>query len=117
VLLQVLFHAASSKLITASEDGLVAVHDVSGGLNQDDGFIAALNVGTSVEQLGLYGSQGQHMWCRWVVLGGVMLGVQDCGCFDAGPQLAEDVQHGYGLALVEWGLSGSFGDQCVTRSS
>jgi hypothetical protein len=65
---QVLFHAASSKLITASQDGLVAVHDVAGGLNQDDGFIAALNVGTSVEQLGLYGSEGQHMWCRWVPL-------------------------------------------------
>jgi hypothetical protein len=63
---QVLFHAASSKLITASQDGLVAVHDVAAGLNQDDGFIAALNVGTSVEQLGLYGSEGQHMWCRWV---------------------------------------------------
>ncbi|KAF6256824.1 WD40-repeat-containing domain protein [Scenedesmus sp. NREL 46B-D3] len=61
---QVLFHAASSKLITASADGLVAVHDVAGGLEQDDGFIAALNVGTSVEQLGLYGSEGQHMWCR-----------------------------------------------------
>ncbi|WIA21984.1 hypothetical protein OEZ85_004340 [Tetradesmus obliquus] len=61
---QVLFHAASSKLITASQDGLVAVHELSGGLNQDDGFIAALNVGTSVEQLGLYGSGGQHMWCR-----------------------------------------------------
>jgi hypothetical protein len=65
---QVLFHAASSKLITASQDGLVAVHDVAGALNQDDGFIAALNVGTSVEQLGLYGSEGQHMWCRWVTV-------------------------------------------------
>lgn len=51
-------------MITASQDGLVAVHDVSAGLNQDDGFVAALNVGTSVEQLGLYGSEGQHMWCR-----------------------------------------------------
>jgi len=60
----VLFHAASQKLISASEDGLVAVHDVSSGLNQDDGFIAALNIGTSVSQLGLYGTGGQHMWCR-----------------------------------------------------
>lgn len=62
--LQVLFHNASRKLITASQDGLVAVHDISSGLDQDDGFIAALNVGTSVEQLGLYGSEQQHMWCR-----------------------------------------------------
>lgn len=78
VLLQVLFHAASSKLITASADGLVAVHDVAGGLEQDDGFIAALNVGTSVEQLGLYGSEGQHMWCRWVQVV-LLIGVEP-GC-------------------------------------
>eukprot|EP00878_Enallax_costatus_P031670 GHUV01034647.1.p1 GENE.GHUV01034647.1~~GHUV01034647.1.p1 ORF type:complete len:182 (-),score=64.40 GHUV01034647.1:340-885(-) len=64
VAVQVLIHTGSSKLITASQDGLVAVHDISSGLNQDDGFIAALNVGTSVEQLGLYGSEQQHMWCR-----------------------------------------------------
>lgn len=63
-ILQVVLHSGSSKLITASQDGLVAVHDLSSGLNQDDGFIAALNVGTSVEQLGLYGSEQQHMWCR-----------------------------------------------------
>lgn len=62
--LQVVFHRLSQKLITASQDGLVAVHDIASGLNQDDGFIAALNVGTSVEQLGLYGSEQQHMWCR-----------------------------------------------------
>lgn len=66
---QVLFHAASQKLISASEDGLVAVHDVSAGLNQDDGFIAALNIGTSVSQLGLYGPGGQHMWCRTGAMG------------------------------------------------
>jgi hypothetical protein len=34
----VLYHAASQKLITASEDGLVAVHNIASGLNQDDGF-------------------------------------------------------------------------------
>jgi hypothetical protein len=61
---QVLFHAPTHKLISASEDGLVAVHDVAAGLNQDDGFIAALSVGTSVLQLGMYGPGGQHMWCR-----------------------------------------------------
>lgn len=77
---QVLFHAASSKLITASQDGLVAVHELSGGLNQDDGFIAALNVGTSVEQLGLYGSGGQHMWCRWAALVDGMQSLEVVGC-------------------------------------
>ena len=60
---QVLFHAGSGKLISASEDGLIAVHDVGGGLNQDDGFVAALNAGTSVQQLGLYGPAGHALWC------------------------------------------------------
>jgi hypothetical protein len=73
---QVLFHAPSHKLISASEDGLVAVHDVAAGLNQDDGFIAALSVGTSVLQLGLYGAGGQHMWCRTGVWRGVRQGSQ-----------------------------------------
>ncbi|KAF8057289.1 GTS1 [Scenedesmus sp. PABB004] len=61
---QVRFHAPSRKLLTASQDGLVAVHDLASGLNQDDGFIAALNVGTSVEELGLYGPGETRLWCR-----------------------------------------------------
>jgi hypothetical protein len=77
VTLQVLFHASSRKFITASQDGLVAVHDLSAGPQQDEGFIAALNVGTSVEQLGLYGSEEQHLWCR---TGGVLLGPPCFGC-------------------------------------
>ncbi len=35
---QVVMHAASRKLLTASQDGLVAVHDMAAGPNQDDGF-------------------------------------------------------------------------------
>lgn len=62
--MQVLFHPPSQKLISASEDGLVAVHDVSAGLDQDEGFVAALNIGTSVAQLGLYGAGAERMWCR-----------------------------------------------------
>lgn len=61
---QARFHAASRGLITASTDGLVAVHDTANGLNQDDGFIAALNAGTSVEELGLYGPQQERLWLR-----------------------------------------------------
>jgi hypothetical protein len=44
----VLYHEPSRKLLTASEDGLVAVHDVAGGLNQDDGFEVGVGVGVFV---------------------------------------------------------------------
>ena len=47
LLLQVCYHAGSKKLITASEDGLVAIHDVAAGLNQDDGFEVSRGTGNS----------------------------------------------------------------------
>jgi hypothetical protein len=56
--------APSARLITASQDGLVAVLDLSSGLNQDDGFVAALNAGTSVEEIGLYGPAAERLWVR-----------------------------------------------------
>jgi len=62
--LKVRFHAPTHRLITASQDGLVAVHDLTNGFNQDDGFIAALNVGTSVEEIGLYGPDDSRLWVR-----------------------------------------------------
>ncbi|KAI8472326.1 MAG: WD40-repeat-containing domain protein [Monoraphidium minutum] len=61
---QVRFHAASRRLLTASQDGLVAVHELGGGLDQDDGFVAALNAGTSVEEIGLYGPGQERLWVR-----------------------------------------------------
>ena len=55
----------SQHVISASTDGLVAVHDMSKGLvDDDDNFTAALNVGTSVEELGLYGDGGERVWVR-----------------------------------------------------
>ena len=52
-------------MISASTDGLVAVHDMSGGLkDDDDNFTAALNVGTSVEEIGMYGGEGERLWVR-----------------------------------------------------
>jgi hypothetical protein len=52
-------------VVSASGDGLIAVHDLSRGLvEDDDSFTAALNVGTSVEELGLYGSHSERMWVR-----------------------------------------------------
>lgn len=63
---QVRFHSGSRMLVTASQDGLVAVHDLAGGIQQDEGFVAALNAGTSVEEIGLYGpsGSGERLWVR-----------------------------------------------------
>lgn len=61
---QVKFHS-SGRVISASTDGLVAVHDVSKSFDDDDCFEAALNLGTSVEELGLYGNASlERMWLR-----------------------------------------------------
>ena len=38
---------------------------MSGGLkDDDDNFTAALNVGTSVEEIGMYGGEGERLWVR-----------------------------------------------------
>ncbi|GAX75396.1 hypothetical protein CEUSTIGMA_g2840.t1 [Chlamydomonas eustigma] len=55
----------SQHVVSASGDGLIAVHDVSRGLvEDDDSFTAALNVGTSVEEVGFYGPQNEQLWVR-----------------------------------------------------
>lgn len=55
-------------LLSGSTDGLIAVHDTSAVGAQaheaDAGFAAALNVGTSVEALGLFGAARERLWCR-----------------------------------------------------
>ncbi len=33
-------------------------------LEDDDAFCAAINVGTSVEELGVYGGTGERLWVR-----------------------------------------------------
>lgn len=51
--LQVRFCPSSSHhVVTGSLDGLVAVHDTTHPLDHDDAFVAAINVDTSVEQVG-----------------------------------------------------------------
>eukprot|EP00798_Chlamydomonas_sp_ICE-L_P018394 gene18394-24866_t len=62
---QVKFHAASRHVISASQDGLIAVHDTTRSLsNDDDSFVAALNLDTSVEELDTYGPLGERLWVR-----------------------------------------------------
>ena len=49
-------------MISGSIDGLVAVHDMCKPLDHDDSFVAAINVGTSVEELGMYGQCDERLW-------------------------------------------------------
>lgn len=51
-------------MVSSSVDGLVAVHDTRKPLAHDDAFVAATNVETSVEELGLYGAAHERMWVR-----------------------------------------------------
>ncbi|KAL4444367.1 hypothetical protein ABPG75_012104 [Micractinium tetrahymenae] len=62
---QVAFHPAHrGMLVSGSEDGLIAVFDTAPGLDEDEGFKAALNIDTSVAKLGFYGRQGEKLWAR-----------------------------------------------------
>lgn len=61
---QVAFHPTTrTALISASEDGLIAVFDAAGGLDEDEGFRAALNIDTAVANMGFYGPGGDKLWC------------------------------------------------------
>ncbi|MEW5309955.1 MAG: hypothetical protein WDW38_001795 [Sanguina aurantia] len=60
---QVKLHS-SGRLISASTDGLVAVHDISKSLDDDDAFQAALNINTSPEEVGFWGLEGERLWLR-----------------------------------------------------
>ena len=65
LIIQVKFHPSSRHVISASTDGLIAVHDTSRSFSEDDeSFVAALNLGTSVEEIGLYGAQDERLWVR-----------------------------------------------------
>lgn len=61
---QLKFHVPSRQLISGSVDGLITVHSTANGLNDDEGFAAALNVSTSVEEIGMYGEHGEKLWVR-----------------------------------------------------
>ena len=49
-------------MASSSLDGLVAVHDVSKPFDDDDAFVAAINVATSAEELNMYGPAGERLW-------------------------------------------------------
>jgi WD repeat-containing protein 89 len=61
---QVRFHPEHrAMLVSGSEDGLIAVFDTAGGIDEEEGFSAALNIGTAVAKLGFYGPSGDRLWC------------------------------------------------------
>ena len=62
---QVEFHPHSrSAFVSASEDGLIAVFDTAAGLDEDEGFKAAINIDTAVASIGFYGPHGgDSLWC------------------------------------------------------
>jgi hypothetical protein len=61
---QVRFHPTRpTTVVSASDDGLVAVFDTAGGLDEDEGFRAALNIGTAPARLGWYGPGSAKLWC------------------------------------------------------
>lgn len=61
---QVRFHPSTRCVASGSIDGLVAVHDTCKPLTNDEAFVAAINVGTSVEELGMYGARDERLWVR-----------------------------------------------------
>ncbi|KAF5837535.1 WD40-repeat-containing domain protein [Dunaliella salina] len=61
---EVRFHPSTRCVASGSIDGLVAVHDTCKPLTNDEAFVAAINVGTSVEELGMYGARDERLWVR-----------------------------------------------------
>ncbi|KFM26414.1 WD repeat-containing protein 89-like protein [Auxenochlorella protothecoides] len=54
---------APAALVSGSEDGLLAVFDLSAGLDEDESFQAALNIDNAVAATGWYGQGGTKLWC------------------------------------------------------
>ncbi|KAI8106014.1 hypothetical protein M9434_000592 [Picochlorum sp. BPE23] len=52
----------SSALISGSEDGNISVFDLSGGIHEEDSFVGALAIGTSVSRMGFFGPDLSNLW-------------------------------------------------------
>lgn len=105
---QVKFHS-SKHVLSASSDGLVAVHDMSRGVaDEDDNFTAALNVGTSVEEIGLYGPSQERLWVR--------TGTETLHLWDWQVATLSDREGGHG-AFAEWPEARATAAQAAASSS
>lgn len=49
--------------VSASEDGNVAVFDISTTIDEEDSFVGAVSINTSVSRMGMFGSQNERLWC------------------------------------------------------
>lgn len=50
-------------VVSASEDGNMAVFDLSTAIDEEDSFVGAVSINTSVSRLGLFGLQNERLWC------------------------------------------------------
>ena len=51
-----------SALVSGSEDGNISVFDLSAGIHEEDSFVGALAVGTSVSRMGFFGPDLSNLW-------------------------------------------------------
>lgn len=52
-----------SAMISGSEDGSLAVFDVSQVIDEEDSFVGALSINTSISKIGFYGRDKSSLWC------------------------------------------------------
>jgi WD40 repeat protein len=50
-------------LISGSEDGSLAVFDVSQVIDEEDSFVGAVSINTSISKIGFYGNDKSSLWC------------------------------------------------------
>ena len=71
-------------LISASDDGLVAVFDFAEGVDEDDSWRAALNLDGAVARMGFYGASHAKLWMV-SQLAGLHLWEWQAACSEDGP--------------------------------
>ena len=71
-------------LISASDDGLVAVFDFAEGVDEDDSWRAAINLDGAVATMGFYGASHAKLWMV-SQLAGLHLWEWQAACSEDGP--------------------------------
>ena len=63
-IIQMKFNPAfPNALISGSEDGSLAVFDVSQVIDEEDSFVGAVSINTSISKIGFYGNDKSSLWC------------------------------------------------------
>lgn len=50
-------------IVSASEDGNMAVFDLSAAIDEEDSFVGAVSINTSVSKMGMFGLKNERLWC------------------------------------------------------